>query len=215
MLRRTAEPLTQSRAERFTSGALLAAALVGVSVLQAGDLTTGMIFSGAIAVVVMILGLVADRLSAALGRLGERQDRWVVRHALRALGRPGAGTMSAMVALALGVVVVLGTWLLQHRVTSQLTDAFPDTAPSAFLIDVQSDQWDQVEGVLDTMQADRVQSARMVMGRRHRRQSTESWLPTSPTRPAGRTREQRLGLRSGFIAQRDHAGRLGIAARRC
>ena len=200
VLRRTVRASdTEPDGERFTSGALLAAALVGVSVLQAGDLTTGMIFSGAIAVVVMILGLVADRLSAALGRLGERQDRWVVRHALRALGRPGAGTMSAMVALALGVVVVLGTWLLQHRVTSQLTDAFPDTAPSAFLIDVQSDQWDQVEGVLDTMQADRVQSARMVMGRIAAidGQSTESLVADLADEARwAYTREQRLGLRS-------------------
>ncbi|HCH65072.1 MAG: hypothetical protein CL927_09710, partial [Deltaproteobacteria bacterium] len=219
VLRRTVEPIEQSRGERVVGMALLAAALVGISVLQAGDLTTGMIFSGSIAVVVVILGLLADRLSLGLGRLGERQDAWVVRHALRALGRPGAGTMSAMVALALGVVVVLGTFLLQQRVTSQLTDAFPETAPSAFLIDVQSDQWDRVEGVLETMQTDRVQSARMVMGRIAAidGQPTESLVSSLNDEARwAYTREQRLGLRSEIpshnqVTQGEWAALPGVA----
>lgn len=201
VLRRTVEPLPVSTSQRILGFALLAAALVGVSVLQAGDLTTGLVFSGAVAFVVVMLGLVAGRMSAGLGRLGERQDTWVMRHSLRALGRPGAGTLSAMTALALGVVVVLGTWLLQHRVTSQLGDAFPDTAPSAFLIDVQPDQWQGVEQVLGKMESDRVQSAPMVMGRIAAIDNVRTEALVADLDDDARwayTREQRLGIRDGI-----------------
>ena len=198
VLRRTVEPLPVATGQKVAGVALLGAALVGVSVLQAGDLTTGLVFSGAVAVVIVVLGLVAGRLSSVLGRLGERQDRWALRHALRALGRPGAGTLSAMVALALGVVVVQGTWLLQHRVTSQLGDAFPDTAPSAFLIDVQPDQWAGVESVLGRMESERVQSAPMVMGRLAAIDGTSTESLIAGLEDDARwayTREQRLGIR--------------------
>ena len=199
VMRRTVEPLPMSTGQRAAGIALLAAALVGVSVVQAGDLTTGLVFSGAVAFVVVLLGLIADRLSSGLGRLGERQDRWVMRHALRSLGRPGAGTLSAMVALALGVVVVLGTWLLQHRVTSQLGDAFPDTAPSAFLIDVQPAQWPGVEQVLGEMDSRRVQSAPMVMGRIAAIDHVPTETLVADLDDDARwayTREQRLGIRA-------------------
>jgi putative ABC transport system permease protein len=199
VLRRTVEPLPLSIGQRGGAVALLAAALVGVSVLQAGDLTMGLVFSGTVAAVVMLLGLVANRLSAGLGRLGERQDAWVLRHALRALGRPGSGTLSAMVALALGVVVVLGTWLLQHRVTNQLGDAFPDTAPSAFLIDVQPDQWERVEAVLVEQEGARIQDAPMVMGRIAAIDEVRTEELVADLADDARwayTREQRLGIRA-------------------
>ncbi len=198
VLRRTVEPLDAGTGQKVGGAVLLGAVLLAVSALQAGDLTTGLVFSGAVGVVVLVLGLVAGRLSAGLGRLGEGQTRWALRHALRALSRPGACTLSAMVALALGVVVVLGTWLLQHRVTSQLADAFPETAPSGFLIDVQPDQWDRVEVVLGDIRAGRVQSVPMVMGRIAGidGQTTEQLVEGLDDEARwAYTREQRLGIR--------------------
>jgi putative ABC transport system permease protein len=199
VLRRTVEPLPLSPGRRVAGGLLLLVALVGVSVLQAGAPKAGLLFSGVVGLVVLVLGLSADRIARLLARLGENRDRWLPRHALRALARPGAGTLPAMVALALGVVVVLGTWLLQERVTSQLGDAFPPTAPDAFLIDVQGDQWDGVRTLVEAHDASRLQSAPMVMGRLAgiNADSTEDLVAELDDEQRwAYTREQRLGLRS-------------------
>ncbi len=201
VLRRTVEPLPLPTHLKVLSAVLLTGALVGVSVLQAGDLKAGLVFSAVVAAVVGLLRLVAGRLSLLLGRFGENRDSWLVRHALRALGRPGAGTLSAMVALALGVVVVLGTWLLQDRVSAQLGDAFPATAPSAFLIDVQPDQWDPVEAQLHAAGSTRVQSAPMVMGRLAGIDDTPTEELVGDLPDEARwafTREQRLGIQDSI-----------------
>jgi len=198
VLRRTVEPLPLSLGQQVGGGLLFIAALVFISVVQAGDPMAGLLFSGVVAAVILVLALTTGRLSRWLGRLGEDRDSWVLRHALRSLGRPGAGTLSAMVALALGVVVVQGTWLLQHRVTSQLGDAFPETAPSAFLMDVQPNQWEGVQQLLTKADSERVQSVPMIMGRLSAIDATtaETLVQGLPDDQRwAYTREQRLGVR--------------------
>jgi len=206
VLRRTVEPLPLSMGQQLLGGLLFIAALVGISVLQAGDPMAGLLFSGVVAGVILVLALTTGRLSTWLGRLGQGRKSWVLRHSLRSLGRPGAGTLSAMVALALGVVVVQGTWLLQHRVTSQLGDAFPATAPSAFLMDVQPDQWPGVEGILGKADSERVQSVPMIMGRLSAIDATtaETLVQGLPDDERwAYTREQRLGVREAIPPHND------------
>jgi putative ABC transport system permease protein len=89
-----------------------------------------------------------------------------MRHGLAALARPGAGTVSAIVALGLGVLVVLGMSLVERRLSSQLATAIPADAPSAFLIDIQPDQWTGVhEILLKQGGASRVDSVPVIMAR--------------------------------------------------
>ncbi|MCB9746174.1 MAG: FtsX-like permease family protein [Alphaproteobacteria bacterium] len=165
VLRRDVEPA----AEPLLTQALLAAGVLAgigaVAVLQSGSLLIGGLFTGTVLGVVGLLALGAERLSRGLSRAGRGLSRWWLRHGLAALARPGANTLSAMVALGLGLVVVLGTWLIQARLGDQLGARFPETAPSAFFIDVQPDQWAEVEASLEAHGAARVRSAPMVMGR--------------------------------------------------
>src|SRR6185436_2893099 len=88
-----------------------------------------------------------------------------LRHGVAALARPGASTFSAIVALGLGVLVVLGMSLVQRRLTEELSAELPKEAPSAFLIDIQPKQWPGVEKLLHEQGATRLQSVPVVMAR--------------------------------------------------
>ena len=71
-----------------------------------------------------------------------------LRHGLAALARPGAAAGSAIVALGLGVLVVLSMSLVERRLAGQLSAEIPANAPSAFLVDIQPDQWPGVQRIL-------------------------------------------------------------------
>ncbi len=71
-----------------------------------------------------------------------------LRHGLAALARPGAGTLGAVVALGLGVVTVLGMHLVERQLSAQLDSDLPTAAPTAFLVDIQPEQWQGVRQAL-------------------------------------------------------------------
>jgi len=89
----------------------------------------------------------------------------ILRHGLAALSRPGAGTLGAVVALGLGVLTVLGMYLVQDRLTAQLDAELPADAPTVFLIDIQPDQWDGVRAELEASDAEAIESVEVVIGR--------------------------------------------------
>src|SRR3712207_1610120 len=66
----------------------------------------------------------------------------------RSLARPGTATVGAIVAMGLGVTFVFATWLVERHLTDQLRAELPADAPSTFFLDVQPDQWPQVERIL-------------------------------------------------------------------
>jgi putative ABC transport system permease protein len=88
-----------------------------------------------------------------------------LRHGLAALARPGAGTLGAVVALGLGMLTVLGMYLVQDRLTAQLDAELPTDAPTVFLIDIQPDQWDGVRTALTEAGAEGIDSVEVVIGR--------------------------------------------------
>ena len=88
-----------------------------------------------------------------------------LRHGLAALARPGSGTLGAVVALGLGVLTVLGMYLVQDRLSAQLDADLPDDAPTVFLVDIQPDQWDGVRAALEEAGAENLDSVEVVMAR--------------------------------------------------
>lgn len=164
VLRRDAEPLPPSRWVVAASVLVLLASLVGLAAWQAGSWSQGLLFTGGLVVAAGLLSLAASGLRWLAARPRGRTRLWL-RHGLAALGRKGASTTSGIVALGLGVLVLLGMFLVERGLAKELEQDLPRNAPTAFLIDIQNDQWSGVESMLRGRQAEKINSVPMVMAR--------------------------------------------------
>ncbi|MCP3957686.1 MAG: FtsX-like permease family protein [bacterium] len=164
VLRRDSEPLPPSRPALASAVLALLAALVILASWQAGSWLSGLLFTGGLVVAALVLAAAA----AGLARLASRPrgaTRLWLRQGLAALERPGASTTGAIVALGLGVLVLLGMFLVERGLSAELAKELPRDAPTAFLIDIQTDQWPGVEALLAEQGATRIQSVPLVMAR--------------------------------------------------
>jgi putative ABC transport system permease protein len=165
VLRRDAEPLAAPWPVRLGLAAVVMAGVFAAAWVQAGELAAAAGFTAGIAVAVAALAAGAWAVARAVGR-GPRGAAPVwVRHGLAALARPGAATIGAIVALGLGVTVVLATQVVQARLAGQLGADVPTSAPSAFVVDIQPDQWDALRAQLEAEGAEGIDSAPVVVGR--------------------------------------------------
>lgn len=149
VLRRDAEPLAGNRIARVAAGAALAGGVWAMAALQSRSPVLGLEFLGGLLSVTIVLALGAwglIRWTAAWGRNRELGP-WL-RQGAASLTRPGAGTLGTVVALGLGILVVLAMALVERQLARSLTAQLPDTAPSAFLVDIQPDQWPGVRNLL-------------------------------------------------------------------
>jgi putative ABC transport system permease protein len=165
VLRRDAEPVP---VRRGVAAALLLVLLGGVAVtagIQAGSAQRGALFALGLAVAAAVLTFGAWAAVRAVGRAPRDLGTVALRHGLAALARPGAGTLGAVVALGLGVLTVLGMYLVQQRLSAQLDAELPDRAPTVFLVDIQPDQWGGVREALAAAGAKGVESVEVVMAR--------------------------------------------------
>ncbi len=165
VLRRDADVLAGSR----LTGALVAAAvLAGIFAtawIQSGRAIFGAGFAAGIVAATAALALAAALLARAVGRLPRRFAKVWIRHGLSAVARPGAGTIGAIVALGLGVLVVLGLWLVQRGLSDRLRADLPTAAPTAFFIDIQKDQWPGIKKLLEDQGAEQIESVPVVTAR--------------------------------------------------
>jgi putative ABC transport system permease protein len=165
VLRRDAEPLPLHRSVGFSTGLALVGGIFAMASVQSESLLRGLQFTGGVLLVTAALAGAALGITRAVGRLPRGFARLSLRHGLAALGRPGAGTVGAIVALGLGVLTVLGMSLVERRLSSEMSAELPAGAPSAFLVDIQPDQWQGVEGLLHQAGATRIESVPVVMAR--------------------------------------------------
>jgi putative ABC transport system permease protein len=165
VLRRDAEPLPAPLPLRM--GAVLAV-LGGAwlaATVQSRSVVAGSLFSAGMVVVVAAAAAASLLLARAAGRVPEGVRRYWLRHGLAALARPGADTLGAMVALALGTAAVLGLHTVESHLSRELEATLPATSPSTFFVDVQPHQWGDLEALLEAEGAVGVESQPMVMGR--------------------------------------------------
>ena len=166
VLRRDAEPLPRHRWVTGATVLALALGVWGMAAVQSGSALLGAQFTGGVALVTAALATAAFLVSWGVRKLPrDFAVRPWLRHGLAALARPGAAAGGAIVALGLGVLVVLGMSLVERRVTAQLEKELPANAPSAFLIDIQPNQWQGVERLLRQQGGTRVESVPVVMAR--------------------------------------------------
>jgi putative ABC transport system permease protein len=198
VLRRDADPLPVNRK---VAAALFAVLVVGVTLtaaFQSGSVVRGSEFAIGLIVATAALALGAWAVVRMVARVPRDLGAVALRHGLAALARPGSGTLGAVVALGLGVLTVLGMFLIQSRLSAQLEADLPGDAPTVFLIDIQPEQWDGVRAVLADSGAERVDSVEVVMARLQSVNSVPvtELVPERDEEPADRrwvlTREQRL-----------------------
>ncbi len=170
VLRRDAEPLPLHRLVSVATAVALVGGIFAMAWVQSDSLLRGLQFTGGVLGVTAALAGAAFGVTWLVARLprGFARLSWArlpLRHGLAALARPGAGTVGAIVALGLGVLTVLGMSLVERRLSSEMSTELPAGAPSAFLIDIQPDQWPGVQQLLHQVGATRVESVPVVMAR--------------------------------------------------
>ncbi len=164
-LRADAEPLPPPRAVRWGFAAVILLGVLGAALTQTARPAHALWFTGGLAAAALLLAAAASGATALARAVPRRRLPPTLVHGIAALARPGAGTRGAVIALGLGVLVVLGTWLVQSRLDRGLRAALPEAAPTVFLADVQPDQWRGVEGILRERGATAVDSVPVVMAR--------------------------------------------------
>jgi putative ABC transport system permease protein len=165
VFRRDAEPIPARRRIRVALAVLIAAGVWLTATIQADSPVLGAGFTASLLVAVGFLTLAAYLMAKGAARLPSGMTSIWLRHGLGALGRPGAGTIGAVVSLGLGVLVVLAITQVEDGVSEELETALPTDAPSAFLIDIQTHQWEGVEALLNEEQASRIDSVPVVSAR--------------------------------------------------
>jgi len=165
VLRRDADPLVPGLWARLGVGAAIAAGVFAIAYVQAQSLRMAAVFVLGMAVAALILAGAARLLAAAVVRAAKDRVRVVVRHGLASLARPGAGTLPALTALGLGVLVVVAIALVQRGLAERLRADLPKDAPNVFLVDLKTAQWPQVKSILEANGAVSVNSVPIVGAR--------------------------------------------------
>jgi putative ABC transport system permease protein len=165
VFRRDAEPIPVGLGLRLGAGLVLVGGVFAIALVQSGSPWLAAQFTGALVLVVASLALSALGVSRGVSRLTAGTTRVTLRQGLAALGRPGAGTLGAIVALGLGVAVVLAMYLVESELGSQFDAELPDDAPTAFVVDIQPEQWPEVRRLLAEEGALRIESVAMVNAR--------------------------------------------------
>jgi putative ABC transport system permease protein len=165
VLRREAEPLPRHPLASLVTGVTLIAGILALASVQSRSWFLGVQFTGGVLLVTVALAAAALLIVRAVRRMPRDFARPWLRQGLAALARPGAATFGAIVALGLGVLVVLAMSLVERRLAGEFARQLPTDAPSAFLIDVQPDQWPGVRGLLERAGATRIESVPVVPSR--------------------------------------------------
>ena len=200
VLRSDIEPLPAPRGITILCGLALFGGVFASAWFQSGRADRAVAFTVGITIVALALAGGAKLVMRVCGRLPRGRNPYLY-HGLAALARPGEGTVGAVIALGLGVLVVSGLALIDTRLGSEFRNALPSSAPSVFMVDVQPDQWDSVRGILEENRSTSIDSVPVVMGRllEINGRTIAELNEERKGNPEGRwslTREQRLTWRS-------------------
>jgi putative ABC transport system permease protein len=86
-----------------------------------------------------------------LSRLAKNKNiSWMQRIAIHNLARKGNQSALFFVTLSLSVAVLTLITTLNHSINAQFVNAYPEDAPNIFLLDVQSEQHDEINNIIGT-----------------------------------------------------------------
>jgi putative ABC transport system permease protein len=133
--------------------AAIAAALAGTALWVSGSWRVSLYFIGGLAGSLLLLSALATLLLRLLRLLVARSGRALptnFRHGLANLYRPGTHASAILVALGVGVVFTLTTYLIQHTVISDIHTEAPSRGGNVFLLDVRPSEREEVARFLRT-----------------------------------------------------------------
>jgi putative ABC transport system permease protein len=134
---------------RLVAVVALAASVVGLAILQAGDLLPGLGFAAGVGVAVGALWLAAALLVRGLRRFFPSALPYLYRQGLANLYRPANQTLMVVLALGFGAFLLATLLLVQHNLLRDLRVDQGEDRPNVVFFDVQPDQRDDIEAVIE------------------------------------------------------------------
>jgi putative ABC transport system permease protein len=127
--------------------AAVAAALVALTVWQAGSLEIGMVVCAGFTGLAVVLYAAGRALVAAVAPLSGARS-FPLRHAVLHLSRPGNQTRVILLAVGLGAFFIVGIRSLQASLLDEFSIQVSEDSPDMFLLDIQREQVDGVRAFL-------------------------------------------------------------------
>jgi putative ABC transport system permease protein len=165
VLRRDAEPLAAGLFARIAVVVALVTGVFGAAYVQSGSARIAGGFAAVMIVATAVLAGTAKLLMRVVARVARERVRVAFRHGLASLARPGAGTLPAVTALGLGVLVVVAIAIVDRGLSSRLRADLPRNAPNVFLVDMQASQWPRVRSILEDAGATETRGVPIVSAR--------------------------------------------------
>ena len=129
---------------------IVLAGLYAFFAYEVGSLSLGAQLLGGLIGFVAIFWLLARGWLWLLNKLASNAKvSWMQRIAIHNLARKGNQSALFFVTLSLSVAVLTLITTLNHSINAQFINAYPEDAPNLFLLDVQSDQHDDIDAIID------------------------------------------------------------------
>lgn len=162
-LRRRVEPIRIAGTDplRWAAWTLLAASVLGLIALQAGELLLGAIVTAGVGGTLLVLWAAARVVTTGLRRTPRTGLAYPVRQGIANLYRPGNQTATVVLALGFGVYLIATLLLTQSNILRPLMVDL-NTRGNLLLFDVQEDQVQGIEEVFAREGVAVVQSAAII-----------------------------------------------------
>ncbi|WP_227684591.1 ABC transporter permease [Psychrobacter immobilis] len=129
---------------------IVLAGLYAFFAYEVGSLSLGAQLLGGLIGFVAIFWLLARGWLWLLNKLASNTKvSWMQRIAIHNLARKGNQSALFFVTLSLSVAVLTLITTLNHSINAQFINAYPEDAPNLFLLDVQSDQHDDIDAIIE------------------------------------------------------------------
>ncbi len=142
-------PLTQWQSSRVS----MVLAVVSLYLLMSLELDSwwqGLQITLGLSIVAGLFTLFSALLLKGLKSLQPKIKHWLLRLAIQSIFRKGNHSMLFFTTLSMAIMIMGSIAALNHTLDQQLLSTYPEDAPNIFLLDVQSNQHQQLDDIIGT-----------------------------------------------------------------
>ncbi len=131
---------------------LSALALYALLALELGSWWQGLQVTGGLIVISLIFWLFSRMILRGLQRVIHKGwiKQWLIKLSLQNIFRKGNQSMLFFSTMSMAVMVMWTITALNHTIDQQLISTYPENSPNMFMLDVQSDQHQQLNEIIQT-----------------------------------------------------------------